>query len=116
MAAAGVAWTRDPGRAPVLQTISRRGLVSLPQTTFRPSALSGDGEALLACADSLRRLLAMTRELAREVEHRGGDWREVVTFVRHLAPALWRRLPPAEQRRFVRDPQAPWGLHPHPPP
>jgi uncharacterized NAD(P)/FAD-binding protein YdhS len=113
MADAALALTQDPSRAPVLHTISRRGLVSLPQTTFRPSALSGDGEALLACADSLRRLLAMTRELAREVEHRGGDWREVVTFVRHLAPALWRRLPLAEQRRFVRHLQAHWDIHRH---
>ena len=107
------ALTQDAGRAPLLHTISRRGLVPLPQTTFRPSAVRGDGEALLACADSIRRVLAMARELAREVENRGGDWREVVTFIRHLAPALWRRLPPAEQRRFVRHLQAYWDVHRH---
>ena len=75
--------------------------------------MRGDGAALLACAGSLRRVLAMTRELAREVGYRGGDWREVVTFVRHLAPALWRRLPHAEQRRFVRHLQAHWDTHRH---
>jgi uncharacterized NAD(P)/FAD-binding protein YdhS len=113
MADAALALTQDANRAPLLHTISRRGLVSLPQTTFRPSAVRGDGEALLGCADSLRKVLAQTRELAREVENRGGDWREAVTFVRHLAPDLWRRLPQLEQRRFVRHLQAYWDIHRH---
>jgi len=55
----------------------------------------------------------MTRELARDVENRGGDWREVVTFVRHLAPDLWGRLPLLERRRFVRHLQAHWDIHRH---
>jgi uncharacterized NAD(P)/FAD-binding protein YdhS len=113
MADVALALTHDTNRELMLHTISRRGLVSLPQTTFRPTAVRGDGEALLACAGSLRRVLALTRELAREVENRGGDWREVVTFIRHLAPALWRRLPAAEQRRFVRHLQAHWDIHRH---
>jgi len=57
--------------------------------------------------------LAVTRDLAREVEQRGGDWREVITFIRTLAPALWRRLPDTEQRRFVRHLQAHWDVHRH---
>jgi uncharacterized NAD(P)/FAD-binding protein YdhS len=52
-----------------------------------------DGEAVLTHANLIRRVLAVTRELALQVEERGGDWREVVTFIRTLAPALWRRLP-----------------------
>src|SRR5258708_26205179 len=62
MADAALALTDDTNRAPALHTISRHGLVSLPQTTFRPSALSGAGEALLACAGSLRKVLAVARE------------------------------------------------------
>jgi uncharacterized NAD(P)/FAD-binding protein YdhS len=113
MADAAAALTQDASRAPMLHTISRRGLVSLPQATFRPSSVRSDGEALLACAGSLRRVLATSRELAREVEKKGGDWRETVTFVRHVAPALWPRLPLAEQRRFVRHLQAYWDIHRH---
>ena len=118
MADVALAMSQEAGRMPALHTISRRGLVPQPQTTFRPTAMRGDGAALLACADSLRRVLAMTRELARDVENRGGDWREVVTFIRHLAPALWRRLPQGEQRRFVRHLRAHWDTHRHrlPPP
>ena len=113
MADAALALTQDASRAPMVQTISRHGLVSLPQTTFRPSALRGDGQEILARADSIRRVLAMTREMTREVERRGGDWREVVTFIRHLAPALWRRLPRSEQRRCMRHLQAQWDVHRH---
>jgi uncharacterized NAD(P)/FAD-binding protein YdhS len=113
MADTAVALTQDANRAPAMHTISRRGLVSLPQTAFRTSAVGDDGEALLACAGSLRKVLSMTRQLAREVENRGGDWREAVTFVRHLAPTLWRRLPALERRRFVRHLQAHWDIHRH---
>jgi uncharacterized NAD(P)/FAD-binding protein YdhS len=113
MVDAALALTQNSTRAPMLHTISRRGLIPLPQTAFRASALRGDGEAILACADSLRQVLAMTRELTREIESRGGDWREVVTFIRHLAPTLWRRLPHPEQRRFVRHLQAHWDIHRH---
>ena len=113
MADAASFLTQDPGRAPALHTISRHGVVPLAQTEFRASAVRGDGQALLACAHSLRKVLAMSRELAHEVEARGGDWREVVTFIRHLAPALWRRLPDAEKRRFMRHLQAHWGTHRH---
>jgi len=113
MADAAAALTQDASRAPMLHTISRRGLVSLPQATFRASTVRSDGEALLACAGSLRRVLATARELAREAEKKGGDWRETVTFVRHVAPALWPRLPLAEQRRFVRHLQPYWDIHRH---
>jgi uncharacterized NAD(P)/FAD-binding protein YdhS len=113
MADAVLALSHDSNRSPMLHTLSRRGLIPLPQTAFRPSAVRGDGEVLLAQADSLRRVLAMTRELSREVEERGGDWREVVTFIRQLAPALWRRFPDGERRRFVRHLQAHWDTHRH---
>jgi uncharacterized NAD(P)/FAD-binding protein YdhS len=73
----------------------------------------GDGAALLACADSLGQVLALIRELAREVQSGGGDWREVITFVRQLAPTLWPRLPVAEQRRFLRHLQTLWDVHRH---
>jgi uncharacterized NAD(P)/FAD-binding protein YdhS len=103
----------DAARAPRLHTISRRGLIPLPQTAFRATAVQDDGEALLAHADSIRQVLAVSRELARGVEDKGGDWREAVTFIRHLAPALWQRLPDAERRRFVRHLQAHWDIHRH---
>src|SRR5271167_729066 len=105
--------SRDPKRVPTLYTISRRGLLPRPQTAFRAGAIQGSGEALLAHAHSLKALLNACRKLAREVETPQGDWREAVSFIRNLAPSLWRRLPAAEQRRFVRHLQAYWDVHRH---
>ena len=104
--------SRHPDRVPQLFTLSRRGVVSLPQTTFRPTALSGDGAALLECG-SIRAVVATTRALVRDVVRLGGDWREVVTYLRTLAPALWQRLAPAERRRFLRHVQSLWDAHRH---
>jgi uncharacterized NAD(P)/FAD-binding protein YdhS len=113
MADAATALSRDANRSPMLHTISRRGLIPQPQTAFRAGAVRGDGEGLLANAQSLRKLLKACRAMAREVEKSGGDWREAVTFIRGLAPSLWRQLPAIEQRRFVRHLQAHWDVHRH---
>jgi uncharacterized NAD(P)/FAD-binding protein YdhS len=51
--------------------------------------------------------------MAREVENLGGDWREVVAFIRNLAPSLWLRLPEVERRRFVRHLQVHWDIYRH---
>jgi uncharacterized NAD(P)/FAD-binding protein YdhS len=103
----------EGGEVPMVRTISRHGLLPLGQTIFRPTAVQGGGEILLSNASSVRRVLSASRALAQEVERLGGDWREVVTFIRHLAPELWRTLPPAERRRFLRHAQAYWDIHRH---
>jgi uncharacterized NAD(P)/FAD-binding protein YdhS len=108
-----LALSQEGGRVPLVRTLSRHGRLPLGQTIFRPTAVQGGGENLLAHAGSIRRLVAASRALAREVEAAGGDWREVVTFIRHLAPELWRRLPPDERRRFLRHAQCQWDIHRH---
>ncbi len=113
MADAALSLSRDAARIPRLVTISRRGLVSLPQTAFQPSAVQNDGAELLARAASVREVLIVSRALARNVAALGGDWREVVTFIRTMAPSIWRRLPEPERRRFVRHLQAYWDVHRH---
>ncbi len=113
MADAASALSRHPERVPTLHTISRRGLIPKTQTTFHTDAMRGSGETLLSLSHSLRKLLRACRNLAREVEKLGGDWREAVSFIRNLAPALWRRMPEAERRRFVRHLQVHWDAHRH---
>jgi uncharacterized NAD(P)/FAD-binding protein YdhS len=104
--------TRDAARAPRLRTISRRGLIPLPQSTFRASAVQG-GAQFFEGAATIRQVLSVSRALARDVEQLGGDWREVVTFIRNLAPGIWQRLPESERRRFVRHLQSYWDVHRH---
>jgi uncharacterized NAD(P)/FAD-binding protein YdhS len=112
MADAAFSLTRDVARAPRLVTISRRGLIPLPQTAFHATAVRG-GEEFVERAASIRQLLSETRTLVREVEQHGGDWREVITFIRNVAPRIWQRLPELERRRFVRHVQSYWDVHRH---
>jgi uncharacterized NAD(P)/FAD-binding protein YdhS len=113
MADVSSAFSRHADRVPTLHTVSRRGLIPKPQTTFRADAVRGSGEALLASTDSVRKLLRECRAMVRQVEQLGGDWREVIAFIRNLAPALWRRLPESERRRFVRHLHIHWDTHRH---
>jgi uncharacterized NAD(P)/FAD-binding protein YdhS len=113
MADAASVLSRHPERVPTLHTISRRGLMPKTQTTFQTGALRGRGETLLSSAHSLREVLRACRNLALEVEKLGGDWREAITFIRGLVPALWRRMPEAERRRFVRHLQVHWESYRH---
>lgn len=104
----------DIRNTPQLHAISRHGLVPPRQTAFRPDAFRGDGNALLlAAATSLRGLTRAVRLLAREAEEVGGDWREGIAFVRHMAPTIWQRLSVSDRRRFVRHLRAQWDVHRH---
>jgi uncharacterized NAD(P)/FAD-binding protein YdhS len=112
MADAASALSREPNRVPKLQAISRRGLLPQPQAVFHAKPVR-DGDALLAHTHSLRQLLKTSRAMVQEVEKSGGDWREAIAHIRHLAPRLWRKLPEAERRRFVRHLQAHWDIYRH---
>ena len=113
MADAASVLSRHPGRVPTLHTISRRGLLPKTQSVFQRRAVRGGGDALLASVHSLRELLRASRGLVREVEKLGGDWREAITFIRGLVPDLWRHLPEAERRRFLRHLQVHWETYRH---
>src|SRR5437868_3337751 len=104
--------TADRQRAPKIHALSRHGLVPPRQTPFRPEAFRGDGNALLLAASrSLRGLTAAVRLLATEAEKCGGDWREAVTFVRHMAPTIWQRMTQRDRERFMRHLRAQWDIH-----
>jgi uncharacterized NAD(P)/FAD-binding protein YdhS len=97
-----------------IHAISRHGLVPPSQTAFRHAPCEGDAAALLRDASfSVRRLMRAIRRLAEDTQRHGGDWREAVTFVRGIAPALWNRLPFREKRRFLRHVRAYWDVHRH---
>jgi uncharacterized NAD(P)/FAD-binding protein YdhS len=97
-----------------IHAISRHGLLPPSQTAFRHAPCEGDSGALLREASfSVRRLMRSIRRLAAATERQGGDWREAVTFVRNLAPALWSRLPLRERRRFLRHVRTYWDVHRH---
>lgn len=98
----------------IVHAMSRHGLVPSSQTAFRQTQGSQDsGNLLRAASQSARALLRAVRDLAQDEEHRGGDWREAITRVRNLAPALWQRLSTQERRRFLRHARSLWDVHRH---
>ncbi len=97
-----------------IHAISRHGLLPPSQTAFRHAQCEGDSSALLREASfSARRLMRSVRRLADDMQRQGGDWREAVTFIRSIAPALWNRLPLREKRRFLRHVRPYWDVHRH---
>jgi uncharacterized NAD(P)/FAD-binding protein YdhS len=116
MADAIVAGADRSGDQVIFHAISRHGLIPPSQTSFRFSHESCEGDSgvlLRAASFSARRLMRAVRELAKDMERQGGDWREAVTFVRNLAPALWQRLSTRERRRFLRHARIYWDIHRH---
>lgn len=101
----------------IVHAISRRGLVPPSQTTFQsqPGApAEHDSHALLgSAARSMRTLMRTVRELCDRAERNGGDWREAITLVRHLAPDIWNRMTVPERRRFLRHARSFWDVHRH---
>jgi uncharacterized NAD(P)/FAD-binding protein YdhS len=98
----------------VIHSISRHGLVPPSQTQFGQAGCKADSAALLRAASfSALTLLRRARELAEETEQRGGDWREAITYIRNIAPALWQRLPSREKRRLLRHVRPYWDMHRH---
>jgi len=98
----------------VIHTISRHGLVPSSQTQFSHIGCKGDSASLLRAASfSALTLFRRARELVAETELRGGDWREAITFIRNIAPAIWQRLPAREKRRLLRHVRPYWDVHRH---
>lgn len=110
-----VASTVQTGHRPArMYAISRHGLVPPRQTAFRNSHAEFDPQPLLRAASvSMRQLFHVVRQITRDTERRGGDWREAVTFVRTVAPKLWSRLSHTERKRFLRHVRPYWDIHRH---
>jgi len=101
------------GRA-TIHAVSRHGLIPARQGHLQQVHDPCHGPHLLQGASvSLRRLVRDVRALAEESERCGGDWREAITAVRSLVPALWQRLAAHERRRFLRHVRSYWDVHRH---
>lgn len=86
---------------------SRRGYVpQAHQDTVRAFAFAAEE---IAAQKTLRGMLRMVR---RAVAHHG-DWRAVVDALRPHTQALWQRLSPRDQQRFLTRLSPLWNTHRH---
>lgn len=64
-------------------------------------------------AMGVRARLRYLRQRMRDAATRGLPWQAVMERLRPHGQALWRSLPPAEQRRFLRHAARHWDIHRH---
>lgn len=89
--------------------ISRRGLVPQAQLKLAPQAEPWRKQP----AQSAAQLLHEIRRACDEAVRFGDPWQGVLNGIRPEAQRLWRALPAAEQRRFLRHCRAYWDIHRH---
>lgn len=97
-----------------IRVLSRHGWLPQAQATDHRPAIKPDVDGPLNGAQgSARRLLRAFHEMSREVESRGGDWREVIALVRARLPGIWQRLDETQRARFLRHARSLWDVHRH---
>jgi uncharacterized NAD(P)/FAD-binding protein YdhS len=62
---------------------------------------------------TVRGLLHLIREQVRMATEQGNNWRAVINALRPVTQQIWRSLPDAERRRFLRHLQPYWNVHRH---
>lgn len=100
----------DQNHAGPILAISRRGL--LPRTHAAVTAI----KPILPAATAPRSVSALMRRIRQAVDRAaagGDDWRAVVDSLRPDTRDLWRNLPAAEKRRFLRHVRPWWDVHRH---
>jgi uncharacterized NAD(P)/FAD-binding protein YdhS len=83
--------------------LSRRGLVPRAHAALGPAAMRSDRPRLTIVS-----LLRSLRARAREI-----DWRLAVDELRPFTQDIWRAMPMAERKRFLRHARPWWDVHRH---
>ena len=90
--------------------LSRRGLISSIHRKGKPIRLDS---ADVPLGTDLSYFVRWFRDLVRETERAGGDWRDVVDGIRPFNQRIWRSWPPSARRRFIEHTRAWWDVHRH---
>lgn len=94
-------------RGPI-HVISRRGLSPIRHAPAAPwDTLRGPAPR------EAKALLKLVRAEVRAARAKGVDWRGVIDGMRPHTQAIWRAMPLAEQRRFLRHLRHFWDVHRH---
>lgn len=90
--------------------LSRRGLMPWAHRPGRPVKLDS---ADIPLGTDLSYFVRWFRGLVREMERKGGDWRDVVDGLRPFNQRIWRSWPTSARRRFLEHTKAWWDIHRH---
>lgn len=90
--------------------VSRRGLLPSPHRKGNPIKLD---IADIPLGTQLSYFVGWFRNLIRENQEAGGDWRDVVDGLRPFNQTIWQNWPSSAKRRFVEHTKAWWDIHRH---
>jgi uncharacterized NAD(P)/FAD-binding protein YdhS len=96
----------DRGVDGPIRAVSRHGLLPRPH---RPDAIAAPALRAAPTERTVRSLVALLRHNAGE----HGDWRRAIDEFRPHVAEVWRSLPDAERRRFMRHAARFWEIHRH---
>ena len=92
-----------------IHILSRRGLLPQAHKVIAPFSPSWGN----CFPRSVRALLRLIRLQVKEAAAVGSDWRPVIDSLRPRTHEIWRALPRAERRRFLRHLRSYWEVHRH---
>jgi len=90
--------------------VSRRGLLPSPHRKGNPIKLD---VADIPLGTQLSYFVGWFRNLNRQNQKAGGDWRDVVDGLRPFNQKIWQNWPSSAKRRFVEHTKAWWDIHRH---
>ena len=90
--------------------LSRRGLVPSIHQAGKPIRLDA---ADVPLGTDLSYFVRWFRQLVRDTERNGGDWRDVVDGIRPFNQRIWQSWPHGAKRRFIEHTRAWWDIHRH---
>ena len=96
----------------VIHVLSRQGLFPRPRRHERQAEswpLFWDETS----PRTVRGLMGLIRKQVQAATEKGVDWRGVIDSLRPVTQDIWRSLPLAEQKRFLRHARAYWDVHRH---
>ncbi|TGQ51488.1 FAD-dependent oxidoreductase [Mesorhizobium sp. M1C.F.Ca.ET.193.01.1.1] len=98
------------GHRGAIVAVSRRGLLPSPHRKGNPIKLD---IADIPLGTELSYFVGWFRNLIRENQKAGGDWRDVVDGLRPFNQKIWQNWSSSAKRRFVEHTKAWWDIHRH---
>jgi len=100
----------ERGHRGLIRALSRRGLLPL---VHEPDARPKRWSRHDLDSASLSRLLSVLRKSARRSLQHGEPWHGWIDGLRPFTQDIWRRMAPADKRRFMRHLRPYWDVHRH---
>jgi uncharacterized NAD(P)/FAD-binding protein YdhS len=102
----------------VVHAVSRHGLLPRTHPGVRPQPERPAWLPVVSRTTEQVRLTKLVRQVRTAVAANPADWHDVLCALRPHVPGLWRQLPVADKRAFLRHVARYWEIHRHlvPPP